>query len=112
AVSGVVTFLSLCSIAFTRGWRRPVARVAMLALLLTGIASMGIAPVLWQSIPGNQYALVTWAPLVLLVMVMAILPPRRDRLSGHPRCRACRYDLTGNESGVCPECGTRTHLGL
>ena len=22
-------------------------------------------------------------------------------------CGACAYDLTGNESGVCPECGTR-----
>ena len=21
-------------------------------------------------------------------------------------CRRCDYDLTGNESGVCPECGT------
>lgn len=21
-------------------------------------------------------------------------------------CRACTYDLTGNESGICPECGT------
>ncbi len=23
-----------------------------------------------------------------------------------PICGTCRYDLTGNESGVCPECGT------
>lgn len=23
------------------------------------------------------------------------------------RCRSCGYDLTGNESGVCPECGQR-----
>jgi hypothetical protein len=23
-----------------------------------------------------------------------------------PSCAACGYDLTGNTSGVCPECGT------
>ena len=26
-------------------------------------------------------------------------------------CKACRYDLTGNVSGVCPECGTSTGDG-
>ena len=27
---------------------------------------------------------------------------------GEPeKCHKCGYDLTGNESGVCPECGTR-----
>ena len=33
---------------------------------------------------------------------------RRNRriLPGH--CEACRYNLTGNTSGICPECGTRT----
>lgn len=29
----------------------------------------------------------------------------RERLEAHG-CRHCGYDLTGNESGVCPECGT------
>ena len=24
----------------------------------------------------------------------------------HGLCQACSYDLTGNESGTCPECGT------
>jgi hypothetical protein len=28
----------------------------------------------------------------------------RRRARGH--CAVCGYDLTGNESGVCPECGT------
>jgi len=28
----------------------------------------------------------------------------RRPLAGH--CEQCRYDLTGNVSGVCPECGT------
>jgi hypothetical protein len=28
-----------------------------------------------------------------------------------PRCHQCRYDLTGNVSGTCPECGTAIRLG-
>jgi hypothetical protein len=33
---------------------------------------------------------------------------RRQELRSRPgpRCVACHYDLTGNVSGVCPECGT------
>jgi hypothetical protein len=31
---------------------------------------------------------------------------RRRRLARGNRCTRCGYDLTGNESGVCPECGT------
>ena len=27
--------------------------------------------------------------------------------AGQGRCPHCGYDLTGNVSGVCPECGTR-----
>ena len=27
-------------------------------------------------------------------------------------CRACSYDLTGNTSGVCPECGMPVHRGV
>ena len=33
------------------------------------------------------------------------LPSRRRRTPGH--CQKCGYDLTGNVSGVCPECGRR-----
>ncbi len=29
----------------------------------------------------------------------------RDRRPPKGHCQACGYDLTGNESGVCPECG-------
>ncbi|MCO6438474.1 MAG: hypothetical protein J5J06_15395 [Phycisphaerae bacterium] len=40
-------------------------------------------------------------PLLLLVASEI----RRCRIPpGH--CRKCRYDLTGNTSGICPECGT------
>ncbi|UCG16962.1 MAG: hypothetical protein JSV19_02795 [Phycisphaerales bacterium] len=33
---------------------------------------------------------------------------RRRTFDGAPRCVRCGYDLTGNVSGVCPECGEPT----
>ena len=33
-------------------------------------------------------------------------PSLRARFTSFPRCARCAYDLTGNLSGVCPECGT------
>lgn len=49
------------------------------------------------------------APVALLMgyPVFAILRERRRRRRRRPGCCAhCLYDLTGNRSGVCPECGT------
>jgi hypothetical protein len=47
-----------------------------------------------------------WIPLVLLAGIIAYLW-WRDRHRYRPgHCRTCGYDLTGNVSGVCPECGT------
>ena len=45
---------------------------------------------------------------LLVVVVFPILPAvvkRRRRKAG--LCVTCEYDLTGNVSGVCPECGTK-----
>ena len=47
-----------------------------------------------------------WGSLALLVLITFQLWRRARR---HPpgRCQECAYDLTGNVSGVCPECGTK-----
>jgi hypothetical protein len=47
-----------------------------------------------------------WIPLLLVAFPTGVLVWRDRRIPlGH--CRGCRYDLTGNTSGVCPECGHR-----
>ena len=62
---------------------------------------------------GNWYfALPLHFPLLALfiVVIVPILPPvvkRRRRRRG--QCVNCKYDLTANESGKCPECGLALH---
>lgn len=57
-------------------------------------------------------AMVLGVPLVLLLMLwvavyVGFLPkPPPKPLVG--RCRMCGYDLSGNVSGVCSECGAET----
>jgi hypothetical protein len=60
---------------------------------------------------GEWVVIVSLTGLALLVVPQIIAAPakyigRSRRRRG--RCVQCGYDLTGNESGVCPECGTKT----
>ncbi len=43
---------------------------------------------------------------ILMLFVVCIRGLRRHDPPAPGRCPACGYDLTGNESGKCPECGT------
>jgi hypothetical protein len=50
-----------------------------------------------------------WFPFAVLAAYPAIAfirgPARRWRRRKRGLCVKCAYDLTGNVSGVCPECG-------
>ena len=48
-----------------------------------------------------------WLELGMLRRV--VLGWRRWRRKKKGLCWNCGYDLTGNVSGVCPECGTKVH---
>ena len=51
------------------------------------------------------YRLAAGVTCVLPIAWLAMIPRRRRRPS-HPRfCSSCNYNLTGNVSGICPECG-------
>ena len=52
-----------------------------------------------------------WLPLLMSAIPTAWLWHRDRRLIScspdHRLCLRCGYDLTGNTSGVCPECGDK-----
>lgn len=57
------------------------------------------------SVPVRAYRIPYWAfavPLAAIAVAGRMAPQAAPR-PGH--CPACGYDLTGNESGACPECG-------
>jgi len=60
----------------------------------------------WVSAPLWAVAAVALAPPSLW-MVSTWHRQRRQRLRAlHGRCPACGYDLRGNDSAACPECGS------
>ena len=70
--------------------------------------------------PSPSYKLIYRVPYVLgwAALLFAILPlvwcvkwfkGRKRAMAG--KCTKCDYDLTGNTTGKCPECGTAVSLG-
>lgn len=65
---------------------------------------------IWRYNIGLYEILYYWvsrlATFVLAVLFMLFVYRRFDVFMGeHPHCKRCGYDLTGNVSGVCSECG-------
>ncbi|MCG3132419.1 MAG: hypothetical protein FLDDKLPJ_03258 [Phycisphaerae bacterium] len=93
-IAGSIVYLGLCA-----------------AMLLDPVARMWIVPAAFFSFPWWAAGIATVA-LIPGRLLRRIRPPReRDpvRRGRYPRglCHACGYDLTGNVSGACPECGAR-----
>ena len=55
-----------------------------------------------------------WAVFILFAAHPTVAfirgPLRRRRRRRKGWCMTCGYDLTGNTTGICPECGTSAHL--
>jgi predicted RNA-binding Zn-ribbon protein involved in translation (DUF1610 family) len=56
------------------------------------------------------FAIPLWI-FLLPPLALAVFLSRRRRFPEH-HCQSCGYDLTGNISGVCPECGTDVPVGI
>ena len=83
---------------------------AMLGLH-TEVSDEGWIWVLYFDAPisGGHTAFVPcWMPFLFVVFPTAILWYLDHRRIPPGHCKKCGYDLTGNTSGRCPECGTGT----
>jgi hypothetical protein len=65
-----------------------------------GTGKSGAFSYSWMNIPLGMPLLLVGIPTMLVFW-----RDRRRIPPGH--CQACGYDLTGNTSGVCPECGVQ-----
>ncbi len=53
----------------------------------------------------NAIDISSWIPVALLALPTAYLWHRDRRRPAPDHCKHCNYNLTGNQSGTCPECG-------
>jgi len=92
---------------YTDGWRG-VGKLVLTSIrklasaphgtLLGHSYTTGGVPFEYHEIPVTAFLLVTGLPTLILLLGRGPKPK-----PGH--CDQCGYDLTGNTSGVCPECG-------
>jgi len=70
----------------------------------------GIVPIRQRFLWLVRYGILIWCALGVLPACSLIVIEYRRWISRRFRplgfCVKCRYDLTGNTSGACPECGT------
>jgi hypothetical protein len=59
----------------------------------------------WWSSRRISATIPLWLPFLLVALPTAFLFYRDRRRPGPNHCQQCGYNLTGNLSGTCPECG-------
>lgn len=104
-------------LVYFANWGRsaPQTRLAAVALCIAGLAPLAYFVVgLRSKLPGGYMDMellagaMATAFLWFGLAIGVLLRWRHIRLGQrgtHPRCQGCGYDLTGNVTGRCPECG-------
>lgn len=87
---------------------RPLLLMLVAALLCsTALASFGPQYLGAFRRVFDEDAPIPGVAMLAMALALLIASYRPERTAdGAPKCKTCRYNLTGNSSGLCPECGT------
>jgi hypothetical protein len=85
-------------------------------LTVIAIAEIHMGRNLFTAAPYYEMdGMIAWLELFVAVVVggvgVLILLFCGDRVLESPACTSCGYNLTGNVSGICPECGMQIEQG-
>ena len=70
-------------------------------------SQFALLPRLGANLPQRYVSIPLWMPFALLGGTTLLIFRRDARPIPPGHCQKCGYNLTGNVSGVCSECGTR-----
>jgi hypothetical protein len=110
--AGVVAAL-VWLVAIIGAYREPLLRRRLaplaLATALIAMAAWSVEPPAAIRGPGLRVPGGPWIGAALVLLALPVVYRKwRPKVVDAGRCRRCNYDLTGNQSGVCPECGEPT----
>ncbi len=87
----------------------PYHRQRDMGVVFWGTNALGLTR--WNSLTVSlSFSFVLFAAYPIFAFIRGPLRRWRRRKIGH--CAKCGYNLFGNESGICPECGTKVQNGL
>ena len=110
--AGGAWWLAFLTLLFARPWRRQLAQVCLAAALLAALAWLGDPLRTWDRADWQAPLPIAIAAAGVVSLVALVVPTCRPTCtSDQAPCTHCGYDLTGNESGICPECGRVTPRG-
>jgi len=96
---------------FEPGWSRPLAFVLALALVALIVMNTVIADGwAWRFYSGLAWLVSVGLLVISNAFVAGFRLTESLRWKWDARCGGCGYNLTGNVSGVCPECGLRSEF--
>ena len=79
------------------------ARICFCFILIApvlGCVTMSISPLIGLAFFGVSLVVAPWGYIKFHLLAMALIRPDGS-------CSDCGYNLTGNTTGMCPECGVR-----
>jgi hypothetical protein len=114
SLGAIVWGIGFLGLLFMRRWR-PVLVQPLMLMSLSGVIAALLTPNYSLYLAGNSplinYVHVCWPSAMLgASMTAALWTLAAARQSPVRLCETCEYELTGNTSGICPECGSAIEM--